>query len=134
LTGAVVVDTQTAVWYLSLDSNLSQVASNALDLASAAGELIHVRSICLVELSLLIEKGRLLREARDRLVFVLYDPELGWSLAPFDRDVADALETVSRAEVPDLPDRVVAATAVALRCPVVSRDRKIRASEVQTVW
>jgi len=130
----VVVDTQTAVWYLSSDSNLSQVASSALDLASAAGELIHVRSICLVELSLLIEKGRLLREARDRLVFVLDDPEPGWSLAPFDRDVADALETVSRAEVPDLPDRVVAATAVALRCPVVSCDRKIRASEVQTVW
>ena len=55
-------------------------------------------------------------------------------LAPLDRSVADALESVSRVEVPDLPDRIVAATAVALGTPLISRDRKIRASQVQTLW
>jgi PIN domain nuclease of toxin-antitoxin system len=48
--------------------------------------------------------------------------------------VADAIEFVSRDEVPDLPDRIVAATAAALRVPLISRDGKIRASEVQTIW
>jgi predicted nucleic acid-binding protein len=48
--------------------------------------------------------------------------------------VADALELVSRLEVPDLPDRIVAATAVALGAPLISRDWKIRASQVHTLW
>jgi predicted nucleic acid-binding protein len=41
---------------------------------------------------------------------------------------------VSRADVPDMPDRVVAATALYLGVPVISRDGKIRASNVQTIW
>jgi len=37
-------------------------------------------------------------------------------------------------EVPDLPDRIVTARAVALRVAPISRDGKIRASQVQTIW
>lgn len=106
----------------------------ALEAACSNNEAIFVPSICLVELTYLVEKGRLPREARDRLLAMLDDPESGWQLVPLDRYVAEALEGVSRAEVPDLPDRVVAATAAALRCAVVSSDRRIRTSGVQSVW
>ncbi len=41
---------------------------------------------------------------------------------------------VMRAEVPDLPDRIIAATALHLEVPVISRDRKIQASSLETVW
>ena len=131
---AVVVDTHTIVWYLSADSRLSANAAAALDSATAAGEHIHVPSICLVELTYLVEKGRLPVAARDRLIKALDDPTTPCLLATLDRMVADALESVSRVEVPDLPDRIVAATAVALRSPLISRDRKIRAPQVQTLW
>ena len=131
---AVVVDTHTIVWYLSADSQLSANAIDALDTATAAGERIYVPSICLVELIYLVEKGRLPIAARDRLIHALDDPAAPCLLAPLDRTVADALESVSRLEVPDMPDRIVAATAVALRVPLISRDRKIRASQVQTLW
>jgi PIN domain nuclease of toxin-antitoxin system len=50
------------------------------------------------------------------------------------RRVAGALESTPRIEAPDLPDRIVAATAVALQVPFVSRDRKIRTSAVNTIW
>ena len=56
---AVAVDTHAIVWYLSADHRLSANAAGALDSATAAGELIHVPSVCLVELTYLIEKGRL---------------------------------------------------------------------------
>jgi PIN domain nuclease of toxin-antitoxin system len=131
---AVVVDTHTIVWYLAADAQLSANAAEALDSATAAGERIHVPSICLVELTYLVEKGRLPVAARDRLIHALDDPTSPCSLAPLDRTVADALELVGRPEVPDLPDRVIAATAVALRLPLISRDKKIRVSQVHTIW
>jgi len=65
---AVAVDTHAVVWYLSGDPQLSAKAADALDSTTAAGELIHVPSICLVELTYLVEKGRLPAVARDRLI------------------------------------------------------------------
>jgi PIN domain nuclease of toxin-antitoxin system len=129
-----VVDTHAIVWYLAGDARLSARAAEALDSATAAGEFIHVPSICLVELTYLIEKGRLPVVARDRLIEALDEPDSPCLLAPLDRSVADALERVSRSDVPDLPDRIVSATAVALGVPVVSRDGRIRASQIQTIW
>jgi predicted nucleic acid-binding protein len=101
---------------------------------TAAGGIINIPSICLVELTYLVEKGRLPAAARDELIQALDDPASPCSLMPLDRAVTDALELVKRSEVPDLPDRIVAATAVALGAILISRDGKIRASEVQTIW
>ncbi len=71
---------------------------------------------------------------RETLVQTLDDPASPCSLVPLDRAVADALRRVPRNEVPDLPDRIIAATAVALAVPLVSHDSKIRASQIQTIW
>lgn len=53
-----VVDTHAIIWYLAGDARLSAKAAGALDSATASGEFIHVPSICLVELTYLVEKGR----------------------------------------------------------------------------
>ena len=53
---------------------------------------------------------------------------------PFDRGMALALQLVDRAQVPDMPDRIIAATAVAARVPAISRDGRIRLSSVPTIW
>ena len=79
---AVVVDTHAIVWYLSADPRLSANAAGALDSATAAGERIHVPSICLVELTYLVEKGRLPKVGRDRLIHALDDPSVPFLLAP----------------------------------------------------
>jgi PIN domain nuclease of toxin-antitoxin system len=103
----VAVDTHTIVWYLAGDARLSAKAAEILDAATAAGEFIHVPSICLVELTYLVEKRRLPSTARDRLIQALDDPATPCLLTPLDRSVADALAHVSRSDVPDLPDRIV---------------------------
>jgi predicted nucleic acid-binding protein len=41
---------------------------------------------------------------------------------------------VPREAVPDLPDRVIAATALLHGVPILSRDRRIQASGLQTIW
>lgn len=131
---SVAVDTHAIVWYLSQDSRLSSAAHDALTAATNGGEIIHIPSICLVELTYLVEKGRLPAAARQRLIESLDDPARPCVLVPLNRLVAEALEFVQRTEVPDLPDRIVAATALALGVPLISRDRKIRASQIQTIW
>ncbi|MBZ5621339.1 MAG: type II toxin-antitoxin system VapC family toxin [Acidobacteriia bacterium] len=131
---AVVADTHAAVWYLTNSSRLSLVAGKALDEASAAGDSIIIPSICLVELTYLVEKGRLPSEARKRLVDALSQPNGPYELAPLDGRVAAAVELIDRNLVPDMPDRIIAATALSSGAALVSRDRKICSSQLQTIW
>jgi PIN domain nuclease of toxin-antitoxin system len=49
-------------------------------------------------------------------------------------DVVEAMRSVPRDAVPDMPDRIVAATAFSLKVPLISRDGRIRASSVETIW
>lgn len=53
---------------------------------------------------------------------------------PFTRHIAEALRLVNRSQVPDLSDRIIAATALYLGVPVISRDKKIQLSSVNTIW
>ncbi len=131
---AVVVDTHAVVWYLLKDPRLSKVAEAALDAATGDGDPIYVPSICLVEITYLVEKGRLPARARQILADALDGPDDPFALKALDREVADALPRVPRAEVPDLPDRLIAATALVLGLPLISRDGRIRAAQLQTIW
>lgn len=124
---SVVADTHAAVWYLANSSRLSSAAAKALNDASAAGDSILIPSISLVELTYLIEKGRIPAEARRRLVDAAWKaaalsfqalalPGGPYELAPLDGHVAAAVELIDRNVVPDLPDRVIADNRSLLRC------------------
>lgn len=102
--------------------------------ALSEGHPLLVPSICLVEIIYLTEKQRIPAEALDRLRDHLAQPDSGLLLVPLDLGVTQALQEISRLDVPDMPDRIIAATALHLRLPLVSADRKIRASIVETIW
>lgn len=131
---AVVVDTHSILWYITQDPRLSQKALDALEATARAGDPIYVPAICLVELIYLIEKNRLPAAAEQRLLAALDDQERPPRFVPMDRAIVDAVKLVRRDEVPDMPDRIVAATALALQLPLISRDARIRASQVETIW
>jgi PIN domain nuclease of toxin-antitoxin system len=131
---AAVADTHTALWYLFNDERLSLVAGDFIDKAAMAGSQIVVSSISLAEIVYLTEKNRLPANAYSDLKAALEDPDHVFKEAPFTVEIVDAMTLVPRADVPDMPDRIVAATAVYFGVPVISRDGKIRASNVQTVW
>jgi PIN domain nuclease of toxin-antitoxin system len=106
-----------------------------MDEAAASGNDIAISPISLAEIVYLIEKNRLpSANTYADLKAVLADPDHMFKEAPFTVEIVDAMRHVPRADVPDMPDRIVAATAVYFGVPVISRDGKIRASNVQTIW
>jgi PIN domain nuclease of toxin-antitoxin system len=134
MTIAGVADTHTALWHLYDDERLSLAAGRFIDQAAAAGNQIVISSISLAEIVYLIEKNRLPENAYVDLKAALADPDHVLKEAPFTVEIVDAMRQVPRADVPDMPDRIVAATAVYFGMPVISRDGHIRAANLQTVW
>lgn len=113
---------------------MSATAEAAFRDAAAAGTPVFLPSICIVELTYLAERGRVPARALEVLRANLDDPSSLLRLAPLDRGVADAVARVPRDLVPDMPDRIIAATALAMGLPLVTRDAKIRAASVPTIW
>jgi PIN domain nuclease of toxin-antitoxin system len=82
----------------------------------------------------LVEKNRLPASAYADLRTALADPEYVIGEAPLNGEIVEAMLKVSRTEVPDMPDRIVAATGIHFGAPVISRDGRIRSSSVNTIW
>jgi hypothetical protein len=68
----------------------------------------------------------------DAVQKVLRDPETAPTVVPLDIEIADHLNQVVRADVPDMPDRIIAGTAHYLGLPLVTCDRQIQASGIAT--
>jgi PIN domain nuclease of toxin-antitoxin system len=127
---AVAADTHALLWFLENDRRLTTVAATALDDA----ETILLPSICLVEIIYLTEKRRLPEATLPRLLGELNNPSTTLQLASLDLGVVRALHEISRADVPDMPDRIIAATAWHNCIPLVTRDGRIRTCGIETIW
>jgi PIN domain nuclease of toxin-antitoxin system len=129
-----VADTHAALWYLFGDNRLSLPAKGAFDAAARSRRKIVLSVISLAEVVYLVEKNRLPGSAYDDLQKTMHDPDHVLQEAPVTSEIIDAMLEVPRSDIPDMPDRIVAATAVYFGVPVISRDGRIRTSSVQTVW
>lgn len=133
---SVVADTHALVWYLDAPHELSGAGVAALDAAAdAAGEHVVISAITLVEVRYLVEKGRLKADVLARIEQELDEPDPIIIIAPLDRATYNALTSVPRETVPDMPDRIIAATALNLGLSLVTRDADIRSlTNVRTIW
>src|SRR4030095_2778212 len=109
-----VTDTHALLWYLLDPTALSVAAAAAFSDAAARGEPVVVPAISLVEVTYLVERGRV-PAAASRLIRDSLASRLSvFELAPLGLTVIDALAKIPREQVPDMPDRIIAATALAL--------------------
>jgi len=129
-----VLDTHAAIWYFHRSRELSRVALQSIRRAIEAGKPVYVSAISLVETIYLVERGRFPLEALQRLKAGLKDAATGLLVHPVDEDVAQAVQDVLRTVVPDMPDRIIAATALHLGLPLVTRDQRIQAAGIKTIW
>jgi PIN domain nuclease of toxin-antitoxin system len=131
----VLADTHTLIWWLFEPQNLSPAAQQALQDAEAAGDPILVATITVVELCYLTEKGKLPAHYLQDTLTALDDPSIALTPMPLEMATARVLMRIARGVVPDMPDRIIAAMALAAGLPLVTKDHKIQAlTNITTIW
>lgn len=129
-----VLDTHALVWSLFNDPQLSLTARATIDAAIERGLVAALSAITVVELVYLTERQRLPVQALDRTLEQARDPNNTLTVVAITDAIAETMRQISRADVPDMPDRIIGATALFLSVPLVSRDGKLGLSNVPTVW
>lgn len=129
-----VADTHAVIWYIFGDARLSGIARSTIAQIAADGDLVGFSSITLAEIIYLSEKGRISPSTMNRLLAEVDREDAVLVEIPFDRTIAQIMLNVDRTQIPDLPDRIIAATALSCSVPLISRDRKIQLSSVNTIW
>ena len=109
-------------------------ARTRIEEIAAEGNQVAFSSITLAEIVYLSERGRINSTTLDLLLREVESDDALLVEIPFDRNIALTLRQVDRSQIPDLPDRIIAATALYLNVPVISRDRRIQLSSIDTIW
>ena len=95
-----VIDTHAVIWYLNADARLSNRAKTFIeDATQRTGTLVRLENALRVQDSVL--------QVTDLTIAVVM-----------------AVSRVSRDDIPDVPDRIIAGTALHFGVPVISRDGK----------
>ncbi|HEX9603678.1 MAG TPA: type II toxin-antitoxin system VapC family toxin [Myxococcales bacterium] len=125
------LDTHAWIWWVADPARLSSAAKRAIEKA-------RVRGVCAIsvwELAVLIERGRLVldREVTDWVRDALALP--GVELLPLTPEIALAAGGAVLELHGDPADRMIAATALAHRARLVTKDERLRVVRtLDTVW
>jgi PIN domain nuclease of toxin-antitoxin system len=131
---SLVADTHAAVWYITNSPRLSEPARVAMRQTIESGYPVFISAVSLVELVYLREKSRIAPDVWHQIMQVLHRNDSGLQAVSFHPEMAEVLEQLPREILPDMPDRMIAATALYLGLPLVTADHRIRKAKLVTIW
>jgi PIN domain nuclease of toxin-antitoxin system len=128
-----VTDTHALIWYATGEKRLlGRNGRRFFDRAEAGEAAIYVPAIALVEASELAHRGRI----ELATTFSVWEEELFRSgkylYANLTREVVRAADALFA--IPERGDRLIAATAVSMDIPLITRDPEISAAGVEVMW
>lgn len=129
-----VADTHALIWYLADSPRLSQAANEIFEACDRGESVIFIPAICLVEIVYLQEKSRIPHNMLDRFNMALKAGMSGLLVAPLTAAVVEAMAKIPRTIVPEMPDRIIAATALHLELPLITRDHAIQQADLSIIW
>jgi PIN domain nuclease of toxin-antitoxin system len=127
-------DTHAIIWYLENSPRLSATADAAMSAVEAAGGTIYISAITPVEIIYLVEKGKVPASTYTAVRDAIADPNSPLRVLPVTEHLADVLPQAPRAVVPDMPDRIIASTAIQHRLQLVTADARIRQLPIPILW
>ncbi len=130
-----VTDTHALIWHLTENPKLSKKVKKIFRETDEGIHKVMIPGIVLVEMVYLVEKGRIDEISVKKVLDMLDTINGSYEAAPLDKDTVIALREISREVVPDMPDRIIAASALQLGLPLITRDRKIqKAGNIKITW
>jgi PIN domain nuclease of toxin-antitoxin system len=131
---SLLLDTHAAIWHLRQSREMSVAALKAIHKTIGLSRPLYVSAISLVEAIYFVERARIPLSALLELENELKRPDSSMRVAAVDSEVAATVYKILRQSVPDMPDRIIAATAVCLGLPLITRDRQIQSLGIHTIW
>ena len=126
-----VLDTNALWWYLKAPEQLSPSADVIFRLAEAGRATMVVPAVVMAELYYLSMKVRQPLPPSELVEW--FDRSGSFVVSDLGRTQLEMLDRLP--EIPEMHDRLIAAEALALGVPVVTRDPVIAASpQVQSIW
>ena len=123
-----VTDTHFLIWHLQDNPCLSHRGRSIFLQADEGKAIVVIPTIVLVEMVYLADKKRIANPLVEKALD-LHRVGGNYQVIPLNLAVVEALERIPRSVVPDMPDRIIAATALLLELPLLTRDSAIEAVE-----
>ncbi len=141
--GLYTADTHALVWHLQQApgrqpskrrSGLSVRARRVFTAADEGRETVLIPSIVLVEIIYLGERDIVPQTlVNDLLSGIRQGPE-NYRIIPLDLNIIRHLREIPSTAVPEMPDRIIAATARATRSRLLSKDSAMTRAGIDVVW
>ena len=131
-----VTDTHALVWYLTDDPQLSRRAKRLFESVDDSAAYAYVSCITFFELVYLVEKKKLAVDLEQ--IFTMISSATNYRIEPVCLPIIEASRKIPRGKVADPWDRLIAATSMHLRLPLVTKDAKLKIAGkkmgVDVVW
>jgi PIN domain nuclease of toxin-antitoxin system len=131
-----VADTHAVIWHMMDSSRLSAEARRRFQDADRGEAVIYVSAMTPIEMTYLVERGKIPETVPLQFHATVEDTgkdsyrisEISYELTRIFREVPASL-------IPELPDRVIAATAFHLNLPLITKDRRIHDWKgIASIW
>lgn len=130
-----IADTHTIIWYVVEPKRLSRAIKSIFKRTENYTDQIIVPSIVIVETTMLVQRQKVSELALGFLTSLSEDAEASIRVYPLTLAVAEAAGHFGPAAIPELADRIIAATALHLGLPLLTADPAIQSSDlIETIW
>lgn len=131
-----VADTHAMIWHLTRDSSLSTEAKRRFLMADHGEAVIYLSVMTVIEILYLHEKGKIPKNLwKGFSDQIRSKPDESYQVVDLTYELAQTLPQVPREVIPELPDRVIAATAYFLSIPAITKDHRLHQWEgIVSIW
>ena len=130
-----VTDTHTLIWHLEKDPRLGENARSKLKLTETGETVIYRSVITLIEVDNLIFRNKINERVMSVIEELLQIEFSALKLIDLNYPLHQIIKKIPREAIPEMPDRIITASALHLGCPLLTKDSKITAwGGVETIW